>query len=222
MPATRERTNPKNGNDNRRGELVRAAAQLFREKGFEGTTIRDIAGAVGMQSGSPFYHFANKHELLMAVMEEGLRLGLERTRAVSRARARPVERFRRLVRTHYGILHETGSDFIPVMLYDWRSLPTQYRRRIVELKDRYDAIWQATLDELHAEGRLAAEPKIARLMILGAINFSATWYRSKPRGATPASTSTHSPPRPWRFSSARGARHEHRSHRPRGAARSGP
>ena len=115
MPGTRQRTNPRNGApDNRRAELVRAAAQLFREKGFDGTTIRDIAGAVGMQSGSPFYHFANKHELLMAVMEEGLRLGLD-----------PVERFRRLVRTHYGILHDTGSDFIPVMLYDWRSLPPQ-------------------------------------------------------------------------------------------------
>jgi AcrR family transcriptional regulator len=183
MPATRERTNPKNGNDNRRDELVRAAAQLFREKGFEGTTIRDIAGAVGMQSGSPFYHFANKHELLMAVMEEGLRLGLDRTRAVlDEAGLDPVERFRRLVRTHYGILHDTGSDFIPVMLYDWRSLPTPYRRRIVELKDRYDALWQATLDALHAEGRLGADARIARLMILGAINFSATWYRARPRG----------------------------------------
>jgi len=183
MPATRERTNPRNGNDNRRGELVRAAAQLFREKGFEGTTIRDIAGAVGMQSGSPFYHFANKHELLMAVMEEGLRLGLERSRAVVDAEGlTPVERFRRLFRAHYGILHETGSDFIPVMLYDWRSLPATYRRRIVELKDRYDALWQATLDALHAEGRLGADARIARLMILGAINFSATWYRAKPRG----------------------------------------
>ena len=183
MPATRERTNPKNGNDNRRGELVRAAAQLFREKGFEATTIRDIAGAVGMQSGSPFYHFANKHELLMAVMEEGLRLGLERSRAVVEARGlTAVERFRQLVRAHYGILHETGSDFIPVMLYDWRSLPAPYRRRIVELKDRYDALWQATLDALHAEGRLGADARIARLMILGAINFSATWYRARPRG----------------------------------------
>jgi AcrR family transcriptional regulator len=183
MPATRERTNPKNGNDNRRGELVRAAAQLFREKGFEGTTIRDIAGAVGMQSGSPFYHFANKHELLMAVMEEGLRLGLERSRAVIDAEGlTAVERFRQLVRAHYGILHETGSDFIPVMLYDWRSLPAPYRRRIVELKDRYDALWQATLDALHAEGRLGADARIARLMILGAINFSATWYRARPRG----------------------------------------
>ena len=170
--------------DNRRADLVRVAARLFREKGFEGTTIRDIAHAVGMRSGSPFYHFANKHELLMAVMEEGLRLGLARTQQVLDAQALPAaERFRRLVRTHYGILHDTGSDFIPVMLYDWRSLPAQYKRRIIELKDRYDAIWQGTLDELHAQGLLRADAKLARLMILGAINFSATWYRSKPRSA---------------------------------------
>jgi hypothetical protein len=87
------------------------------------------------------------------------------------------------VRTHYGILHDTGSDFIPVMLYDWRSLPAQYKRRIIELKDRYDAIWQRTLDDLHAQGMLRADAKLARLMILGAINFSATWYRAKPRSA---------------------------------------
>ena len=185
MPAARQRTNPKNGApDNRREALVRAAAQLFREKGFDGTTIRDIAGAVGMRSGSPFYHFANKHELLVAVMEEGLRLGLDRTRAVlDDAGLAAVERFRRLVRTHYGILHDAGSDFIPVMLYDWRSLPDQYKRRIIGLKDRYDAIWQATLDELHAQHALHADPKLARLMILGAINFSATWFRAKQRSA---------------------------------------
>jgi AcrR family transcriptional regulator len=165
---------------NRRADLVRVAAQMFREKGFEGTTIRDIAHAVGMRSGSPFYHFANKHEILMAVMEEGLRLGLERTQAVLADDPVPAtEQFKRLVRAHYGILHDTGSDFIPVMLYDWRSLPDQYKRRIIELKDRYDAIWQRTLDELHAEGRLRTEPHLARLMILGAINFSATWYRAE-------------------------------------------
>ena len=86
------------------------------------------------------------------------------------------------MRAHFGILHETGSDFIPVMLYDWRSLPAQHRRRIVELKDRYDALWQQTLDALHDEGRLGADARVARLMILGAINYSATWYRARPRG----------------------------------------
>ncbi|MED5618826.1 TetR family transcriptional regulator [Ideonella sp. BN130291] len=172
--------------NNRRAELVRVAARLFREKGFDGTTVRDIAHAVDMRSGSPFYHFANKHELLMAVMEEGLRLGLERTEEVlssGTGELPAAERFRRLVRTHYGILHDTGSDFIPVMLYDWRSLPDEYKRRIIKLKDRYDAIWQATIDELHAQGLLRAEPKFARLLILGAINFSGTWYKPKSRAA---------------------------------------
>ena len=171
------------GPDNRRADLVRVAARLFREKGFDGTTIRDIAHAVGMRSGSPFYHFANKHELLMAVMEEGLRLGLDRTTDAIDPALSASERFRQLVRTHYGILHDTGSDFIPVMLYDWRSLPAQYKRRIIELKDRYDAIWQRTLDELHEQGLLRADAKLARLMILGAMNFSATWYRARPKSA---------------------------------------
>jgi AcrR family transcriptional regulator len=169
--------------DNRRADLIRVAARLFREKGFDGTTIRDIAHAVGMRSGSPFYHFANKHELLMAVMEEGLRLGLDRTQQALDPARPAAERFHQLVRAHYGILHDTGSDFIPVMLYDWRSLPAQYKRRIIELKDRYDAIWQSTLDELHEQGLLRADAKLARLMILGAMNFSATWYRAKPRSA---------------------------------------
>ena len=169
---------------NRRAELIRAAARLFREKGFNGTTTRDIADAVGMRSGSPFYHFANKHELLMAVMEEGLRQGLDRiAAALADTSMTPTERFQTLVRTHYGILHDTGSDFIPVMLHDWHTLPAEYKRRIIELKDRYDAIWQRTLDELHAQGRLRADAKLARLMILGAINFSVTWYRAKPRSA---------------------------------------
>ena len=169
---------------NRRAELIRVAARLFREKGFDGTSVRDIAHAVGMRSGSSYYHFANKHELLMAVMEVGLRLGLARTQeALADTTLAAPERFRRLVRTHYGILHDTGSDFIPVMLYDWRALPPQYKRRIIELKDRYDAIWQGTLDELHTLGLLRAEARLARLMILGAINFSATWYRSKPHSA---------------------------------------
>jgi AcrR family transcriptional regulator len=182
MPA-KPRTATTEAPDNRRADLIRVAARLFRAKGFDGTTIRDIAHAVGMRSGSPFYHFANKHELLMAVMEEGLRLGLERTQQALDPARPAVERFRQLVRTHYGILHDTGSDFIPVMLYDWRSLPAQYKRRIIELKDRYDAIWQGTLDELHDQGLLRADAKLARLMILGAMNFSATWYRAKPRSA---------------------------------------
>ena len=68
-----------------------------------------------MRSGSPFYRFVSKHELLMAVMEEGLRLGLDRTHGALDTSLSAVERFRQLVRTHYSVLHATGSDFIPVV-----------------------------------------------------------------------------------------------------------
>ena len=56
--------------------MLRVSARLFREKGFDGTTIRDISGAAGMHSGSPFYHFKTKQDILVAVMEQGLAEGL--------------------------------------------------------------------------------------------------------------------------------------------------
>src|SRR5512141_1909323 len=63
---------------NRRAELLRSAARLFHRKGFHATSTRDIAAAVGMQSGSPFYHFKSKGALLFAVMEEGMRSAIAR------------------------------------------------------------------------------------------------------------------------------------------------
>jgi AcrR family transcriptional regulator len=179
---------------NRRQALIRASARLFREKGFEATTVRDIAGAVGMRSGSPFYHFSNKQEILKAVMEEGLRQGLDRTEEALRAATTPQQRFHAMVRTHYGILHDEGSEFIAVLLYDWRSLPDEHKQDIIAVKDRYDLLWQASLKEMLDLGLIGAnsqggkasadEVKTARLMIMGAINFTVTWYKQRSgRGA---------------------------------------
>ena len=175
---------------NRRDALIRASAQLFREKGFNATTVRDIAAAVGMRSGSPFYHFGNKEEILKAVMEEGLRQGYERSTAALAQASTPSEQFRALVRTHYGILHDEGSEFIAVLLYDWRSLPEAYKRDIIAVKDRYDGLWHTTLAALLQQGLLGAnsaqgalvpgDEKVARLMVLGAINFSVTWFKQQP------------------------------------------
>ncbi|HEX2649379.1 MAG TPA: TetR/AcrR family transcriptional regulator [Burkholderiales bacterium] len=164
-------------NGNRREDLLRVCARLFREKGFDGTTIRDISGAAGMHSGSPFYHFPSKQEMLLAVMEQGLAEGLRRSEAVLAARIEPEEKFRRLIRAHLGTILEEGNDFIPVMLYEWRALTPANRRRVIEMKDRYDALWQKVLDELEGAGRVAGDAQLARLLVLGAVNWSAQWYR---------------------------------------------
>ena len=181
---TNPRANPsprktrRNNESNRRDELLRVSARLFREKGFDGTTIRDISNAAGMHSGSPFYHFETKQDILVAVMEQGLVEGLRRTEEVMALPLPPAEKLTRLIRAQLGTILEEGNDFIPVLLYDWRSLNPANRRRIVALKDRYDALWQQLIDALADAGELAGDTQLARLLVLGAVNWTGTWYKA--------------------------------------------
>ena len=162
---------------NRRQEVLRSAARLFRRKGFHATSTRDIAAAAGMQSGSPFYHFKSKGALLYAVMEEGMRSAILRQQAaLEGAPAAAAERLRVLVRNHFDILLGTGSDFIPVMLYESRSITARQRVLLAQLQSAYEAPWTPVLEALRAGGRLRADVKLARLLIFGALNWSAQWY----------------------------------------------
>jgi TetR/AcrR family transcriptional regulator, cholesterol catabolism regulator len=134
---------------------------------------------VGMHSGSPFYHFASKGALLFAVMEEGMRSAIARQSAALEAAGERIgasQRLRVLVRNHFDVLLGPGSDFIPVMLYEARSLTPAQRKAISELQSEYESAWVPVLAALHAAGKLKADVKLARLLIFGALNWSAQWY----------------------------------------------
>jgi AcrR family transcriptional regulator len=189
-PARRPRGRPRKAPDaldegNRRQELLRGAARLFRSKGFAATTTRDIAAAAGMQSGSPFYHFESKAALLFAVMEQGMHAALQRqARALEVQRSSPSgiapePTLRALVRAHFDILLGPGSDFIPVMLYEWRSLTPAQRAVIARLQRDYEGAWTDALQALCEAGRIQADARVARLMFLGALNWSVQWYKPK-------------------------------------------
>jgi AcrR family transcriptional regulator len=168
---------------NRRQALLEAAAQLFRRKGFSATTTRDIAAAADMQSGSPFYHFKSKDALLYAVMEEGMHKALARQREVQQAPQyasyAPQAQLRQLIAVHFDVLLGDSNDFVPVMLYEWRSLQPRQRKAMRALGENYEALWMPTLNALHACGQLRAPAALARLLILGALNWSVQWYDPK-------------------------------------------
>jgi AcrR family transcriptional regulator len=168
---------------NRRVELVNAAARLFRRKGFEATSTRDIAAAVGMHSGSPFYHFKSKGALLHAVMDEGMRTAITRQAAALDAAAASapdaLTLLRVLIRNHFDVLLGPGSDFIPVMLYESRSITTKQRTALARLQGDYEALWEPVLQALHKQGLLRAPVKLARLLIFGALNWSVQWFDPK-------------------------------------------
>lgn len=165
---------------NRRQQLLAAAARLFRSQGFAATSTRDIAAAVGMHSGSPFYHFKSKDALLFAVMQAGMHAALARqTRALHSggpAAPAPLLQMRRLIRAHFDTLLGPGNDFVPVMLYEYRSLNADQRGALDQLQAAYEAPWTPLLEALHASGQLRAPVKLSRLLILGALNWSVQWF----------------------------------------------
>ncbi len=191
IPPKRPRGRPRKTEDerddgNRRQELLSAAARLFRDKGFNATSTRDIAAAVGMHSGSPFYHFKSKDALLLAVMQEGMHTAIARQAIALQAddpdapdAVAPQIHIRRLIRAHFETLLGPGNDFVPVMLYEHRSLSPRQRMVLAKLQLDYEAAWVPVLEALHANGQLKAPVKLARLLILGALNWSVQWFDEK-------------------------------------------
>ena len=167
---------------NRRRKLMDGAAKLFRTQGFAATSTRDIAAAAGMHSGSPFYHFESKSALLYAVMSEGMTMAKQSQQQALDAlpaQATPREQLHTLVRHHFEILLGPRSSFIPVMLYEWRSLTPAQRKGIARIKDSYEATWMPVLEALAQQGALQAEPGVARLFIFGALNWAVQWFSPK-------------------------------------------
>lgn len=167
---------------NRRRKLMDTAAKLFLTQGFAATSTRDIAAAVGMHSGSPFYHFESKSALLFAVMNEGMATAMQSQQAALDAlaqrqpQATARERLRVLIRHHFEVLLGPHSGFIPVMLYEWRSLTPAQRKSIASVKDTYEAVWMPTLEALARQKALQADPAVARLFIFGALNWAVQWF----------------------------------------------
>ncbi len=165
------------GDASRREELLRTAARLFVDKGFEATTTRDIADAVGMRSGSPFYHFRSKQDLLKAAMAEGLETGYRSLLAAIEGIDDPALRLRVLIRTHLGNLLE-GECEAPLLLFESRSLDAAARAEIAAITERYQKPWQETLDALAAAGQLNSAQPPVRLLLFGMLNWTPQWYRA--------------------------------------------
>ncbi len=177
-PSPKKRGRPHKGEGGGlRAELLEKSAQLFRTKGYDNTTVREIAAAAGIQAGSWFYHFKTKQDILAAIMEQGLARSLAEIEAIARQPLPPRELLRRLVEAHLQTLLAPDHHFIAVLLYEWRSLDQSSRARIVALKDRYEAVWDQAIGALQRSGDWAMPSQFDRLLIFGALNWTVQWYK---------------------------------------------
>jgi AcrR family transcriptional regulator len=160
--------------DNRRAQLLDAAARLFSERGFHATSMRDIAKAVGMLSGSIYYHFESKDEMLVAVCESGVERLEE---AVERAVALESEPWARLEAACAAHLRGLVAypDYSRAMI---QATPEANGagERIREIRRGYEARFRELIDQLPLPPEV--DRHYLRLLLFGALNWSPVWYRS--------------------------------------------
>jgi AcrR family transcriptional regulator len=161
--------------DNRLPTILDAAAQLFRQKGYRVTSMRDIAAASGMLAGSLYYHFASKEELLVAVYAEGVRRISVAVRAALARDLEPWARLEAVCAAHLAALLE-DSDYAQVVIRVRPDDAPAVAERLIALRDDYERLFTQALTKLPLAQRTDRRP--LRLMLLGALNWSQTWYRS--------------------------------------------
>ncbi len=167
--------------DSARGKLLQTAAHLFRSKGYERTTVRDLASAVGIQSGSIFHHFKSKDEILRSVMEETIRYNTALMQA-SLAEATDLRgRVLALIRCELQSIMGGTGEAMAVLVYEWRSLSEEGQAFILDLRDTYEQLWLQVLSEARDAGYFKADPFIIRRLLTGALSWTTTWFR--PEGA---------------------------------------
>src|SRR5690606_24234747 len=167
-----------------RGRLLKEAATLFRDKGYERTTVRDLAAAVGIQSGSLFHHFRTKEEILKAVMVETIRLNTAVMQAAADQAESARAKLRALVRAELESINGQTGEAMAVLVYEWRSLSESSQAEVLELRDIYEDLWLSVLNQLAVAKQLGADPFITRRMLTGALSWTVTWYRPERGGLT--------------------------------------
>ncbi len=160
-----------------RENILEAAAQVFRQKGFHGASMQDIAEAVNLQKASLYHHVSSKQEILLALLDRALELLLERISAISSQEIPADQKLRAMIRAYLQLLTE-NTDLSAVLLFEHRSLERKQHARHVPNRDKFEALWRDVLAEgVAAKLFKCDDPALTARAVLGIMNWTLTWYR---------------------------------------------
>jgi AcrR family transcriptional regulator len=161
----------------RRSELTREAARLFAERGYHGTSVGDLADALGVRKGSLYAHIASKQDLLYETMRDGAAAFHAALDGID-DRLPATNKIRLALRAHLRVVAEQ-LDVATVFVREWRYLEGERRDEIVAERRRYEERFRALFREGrdHGELRTDLDEATAALLALSALNWAYTWLR---------------------------------------------
>jgi AcrR family transcriptional regulator len=160
----------------RKLEIMRGAAAAFRDRGYAGSSVRDIARRLGMAPGNLYYYFRNKQDILYFCQDYSLDLLLREARRIVRRPATPEDKVKALVRAQVlcmlDELHGSAGHI------EFHAVSPARLKKIIAKRDAYERLVRAAVEEGVRARRFApCDPKLTTLAILGAVNWTARWYR---------------------------------------------
>src|SRR5262245_29796746 len=165
----------------RRAEICRTAAQLFRDRGFDATSVSDVARALGLTKAGLYHYFESKEALLFEIMSYGLDRVRDEVLVPVRAVRDPEERLHQIVLRHANIATQ-GRGAVTHLGDEIRALPPAARRQLEERMRKYVELVRDTLAELKATGRLRdVDPTVAAFSLIGMILWLPRWFRQDGR-----------------------------------------
>jgi AcrR family transcriptional regulator len=164
----------------REDEILAAAARMFREKGYHGTSVRDIAESVGLLKGSLYHYIRSKEELLARLFDGALEGTVRELEAIAGRDASASDRLHDMVKAYVRAV-TANLDAVGLYLREWRSLPAPDLRRLRAKRHAMRALFEDVVAQgVRTREFAVGDEKVATLAILGMCNWIFEWYR--PRG----------------------------------------
>src|SRR5712691_12495864 len=162
-----------------RQEILRTAARLFQQRGYDATSMNDVAAALKLSKGGLYHHFQSKDEILFHIMSHAMDITEERVINAARRIEGAEERLRTLIRLHIEVVISEQDREITVMLHENHPLPAAFRRKINARKKDYVHFVENLIADVQRQRNSATQvtPRAAAFALLGMINWVYQWYK---------------------------------------------
>ncbi len=160
--------------------MIYAAARVFAQRGYDQTTMQDLAASMGLATGALYHYFGSKEQLLIRICDQLMEPLLGRARALMRSEEPPEDQLRALVRLWVANVIE-HRDHMLVFQQERHAIETGPQWRAVrDSRKAFERLVARALERAQATGRTGVDRRLALVALLGMVNHTAQWYR--PRG----------------------------------------
>jgi TetR/AcrR family transcriptional regulator, cholesterol catabolism regulator len=179
MPSTRGKTRLQSG-------IYDIAAKVIHQRGYDSTSMSDVAQAAGLTKAGLYHHVASKEQLLYTILDYGMDLTDEVVIKPVQSLHDPEERLRQMIERHLRLILQERNHEVTVILHEDKSLKGAMRRKITERKKAYIRFVEGLVrDVLRQQGRNGTNPRLAAFALLGMMNWCYQWYRPGGRISIP-------------------------------------